>query len=76
MGRNLINSTQFDSLAANASRDATNKMAEVASATSAAIRELADQIFQTGDSINIIASTEEPNNNLFWFYIEDTEEGE
>ena len=74
MSTNIISFAQFDSLAAGASQDATRKMAEVASATSAAIKELAEQVFQTDGSINIAASMEEPNDNLYWLYIEDTEE--
>lgn len=72
--KNIISSAQFNSLASSASQDATRKMAEVASATSAAIRELAEQVFQTDGSINIAAGMDEPNDNLYWFYVEDTEE--
>ena len=76
MGTNttIINVSQFNSLATCASQDATRKMSELASATSAAIKELAEQVFQTNGSINIAESIEEPDDNLYWFYIEDTEE--
>lgn len=71
---NLITSAHFDSLASSAAEDATKKMSSVASASSAAIKEIAEKIFQTDGSINVITTMEEPNDNLYWFYIEDTEE--
>lgn len=69
MGRNLITLNYYDSLAANASQDATKKAANVASATGAVIRELAAQVVMTGSSIAINASDTEPDDDAYWFFI-------
>lgn len=71
MSKNLITLSQFNSLAACASSGS----AEVASATSDVIRELADQVVMTGDGISINVSESVPSNsNSYWLQITDTEE--
>ena len=74
MSDTLITLAQYDSLAAGASRDATNKAASVASAASAAIREVAGLIALTGN-INIVVSQTEPeDDNAYWIYFTNDEE--
>ena len=74
MSDTLITKSQYDSLAAGASRDATNKAASVASAASAAIREVAGLIAITG-GVNIVVSQTEPeDDNVYWIYFEEVEE--
>lgn len=73
MNKNLITLSQFNSLAACASSGS----AEVASATSDVIKELAEQIVMTGDGISINVSNSVPSDSSsYWLQITDTEEEE
>ena len=70
----LITKSQFDSLAAGASQDATKKAASVASAASAAIREVAGLIAITGNVNIVVSQTEPEDDNAYWIYFTDDEE--
>ena len=70
MSDTLITKSQYDSLAAGASRDATNKAASAARMASAAIREVAEQIKFTGDVDVVISQTEPEDDNVYWIYFE------
>lgn len=74
MSDTLITKSQYDSLAAGASRDATKKAASVASAASAAIREVAEQIKFTGEVDVVVSQTEPKDDNVYWIYFEYVEE--
>lgn len=74
MSDTLITKSQYDSLAANASQYARSKAASVASAASAAIREVAGLIALTGN-INIVVSQTEPeDDDAYWIYFTNDEE--
>lgn len=70
----LITKSQFDSLVAGASQDATKKAANVARAASAAIREVAEQVKFTGDVDVVVSQTEPEDDNVYWIYFEEVEE--
>ena len=66
----ITNLGQYESLAA----ASANKTAEVAATASAAIRELAEAINGGSDTIVITCSTTEPDDDSYWFYIEEVED--
>ena len=68
--KKIIELSQFDSLASSSA----NKSAQVAAAASAAIRELAEAVLPDSDTIVITASTNEPDNDSYWLYIEEVED--
>ena len=74
MSDTLITKSQYDSLAAGASRDATNKAASAARMASAAIREVAEQIKFIGDVDVVVSQTELEDDNVYCIYFEYVEE--
>ena len=63
----ITNLEHYESLAA----ASANKSAQVAATASAAIRELAQAINGDSDTIVITCSTSEPDDDSYWFYIEE-----
>ena len=63
----VINLSHYDSLAAYSAQ----KSAEVAAAAYGAISDLAKSITPSSDTIVITYSTSEPDDDSYWFYIEE-----
>ena len=63
----ITNLEHYESLAA----ASANNSAQVAAAASSAIKELAQAINGDSDTIVIAYSTSEPDDDSYWFYIEE-----